>query len=54
MCTGMVPATAAQALAMLESALGFLAAEDAAALPAQGAADRLRALERADLIGRAQ
>src|SRR5580704_17336260 len=53
MCTGMVPATAAQALAMLESALGFLAAEDAAALPAQGAADRLRALERADAIGAA-
>ncbi len=50
MCTTTVPATAAQALAMLESALGFLAADDPAALPAQAAADRLRALERADAI----
>jgi hypothetical protein len=30
MCTAAVPATAAQALAMLESALGFLAARGAA------------------------
>ena len=43
MCTTTVPATAAEALAMLESALGmqecalrFLAAEDAAGLPAPG------------------
>jgi Domain of unknown function (DUF222) len=55
MCATTVPATAAQALAMLESALGFLAvqdpaAQDPAALPAQAAADRLRILERADAI----
>src|ERR1700722_2477817 len=50
MCTATVPATAAQALAMLESALGFLAADDPAALPAQAAADRLRILERADAV----
>ena len=60
MCTTTAPATAAEALAMLESALGtqesalrFLAAQDAAALPAQAAADRLRALERNDAIGAA-
>ena len=47
------PATAAEALAMLESAAGlqesalaFLAAQDAAALPGPAAADQLRALER--------
>ena len=57
MCTGTVPATGAEALAMLESALGmqesalrFLAAEDTAAVPAQAAADRLRLLERNDAI----
>jgi Domain of unknown function (DUF222) len=62
MCTTTVPATTAQALAMLdsaaalqESALGFLAvqdpsAQDPAVLPAQVAADRLRALERHDAI----
>ena len=50
MCTGMIPATGAEALAMLESALRFLAAEDTAALPAEAAADRLRALERTDAI----
>jgi hypothetical protein len=50
MCTGMVPATGAEALAMLESALRFLAAQDTAALPAEAAADRLRALERTDAI----
>jgi hypothetical protein len=50
MCTTAVPATAAQALAMLESALGFLAADDVAGLPAQAAADRLRILERADAV----
>ncbi len=57
MCTTAVPATAAEALAMLESAagmqqsaLGFLAAEDVASLPAQAVADRLRALERHDAI----
>ena len=57
MCTTTVPATAAEALAMLESAaglqqcaLGFLAAEDAAGLPGQAVADRLRALERHDAV----
>src|SRR5580704_15203809 len=57
MCTTTVPATAAEALAMLESAaglqqcaLGFLAAEDAAGLPAPAVADRLRALERHDAV----
>ena len=46
MWTATVPATAAQALAMLESALGFLAAQDAADLPAQAVADQPRILER--------
>jgi hypothetical protein len=57
MCAGTVPATAAEALGMLESAvgmqesaLGFLAAQDAGGLPAQAAADQLRALERHDAI----
>src|SRR5580693_772167 len=57
MCTTTVPATAAEALGMMESALGaqesalrFLAAQDAAGLPAQAAADGLRALERHDAI----
>src|SRR5271170_1295546 len=60
MCTTTVPATAAEALGMLESAHGtqqrvlvFLAAQDTAALPAQVAADQLRALERADAAGSA-
>ena len=60
MCTTTVPATAAEALDMLESALGvqqralgFLAAQDAAGLPAQAVADQLRALERADAVGSA-
>jgi hypothetical protein len=57
MCTTTVPATAAQALGMLESAVGmqecalrFLAGEDAASLPAGAAADQLRALERNDAV----
>src|SRR5580692_10583899 len=57
MCATTVPATAAEALGMLESALGmqesalgFLAAEDAADLSGQAAADQLRALERHDAI----
>ena len=50
MCTATVPATAAEALAMLESALGFLAAQDAADLPAQAVADQLRILERHDAV----
>src|ERR1700720_2465371 len=53
MCTGTVPPTGAEALAMLESALGFLAAEDPAGMPAEAVADRLRVLERADAVGAA-
>src|SRR5271170_6414582 len=60
MCTTTVPATSAEALAMLESAVGmqervlvFLAGEDTAGLPAPAAADQLRALERADAVGAA-
>src|SRR5271156_2724760 len=60
MCTTTVPATAAEALGMLESAQGtqqralvFLAAQDAAGLPAPAVADQLRALERADAAGSA-
>ena len=60
MCTTTVPATAAEALAMLESAQGmqqcalrFLAAQDAASLPARAVADQLRALERNDAVGSA-
>jgi hypothetical protein len=50
MCTGTVPATWAQAQAMLDGVLGFLAAEDTASLPAKAVADRLRALERHDAV----
>src|SRR5580692_9612077 len=57
MCTTTVPATAAEALGMLESALGmqesalgFLAAQDAASLPAGAAADQLRAMERTEAV----
>jgi Domain of unknown function (DUF222) len=57
MCTTTDPATAAEALAMLESAAGmqesalaFLAAQDTAALPGPAAADQLHALERHDAI----
>ena len=60
MCTTTDPATAAEALGMLEAALGtqqrvlrFLAAQDAAGLPAPAVADQLRALERADAAGAA-
>jgi Domain of unknown function (DUF222) len=57
MCTRTVPATAAEALAMLErgaglqeSALAFLAVQDAAALPGPAVGDQLRALERHDAV----
>ena len=50
MCAGTIPATGAEALGMLESALGFLAADDVAGMPAQAVADRLRVLERADAV----
>ncbi len=60
MCTTTDPATAAEALGLLEAALGmqqrvlrFLAAQDAAGLPAPAVADQLRALERADAVGSA-
>ena len=60
MCTTTDPATSAEALGMLEAALGaqqrvlrFLAAQDAAGLPAPAVADQLRALERADAAGAA-
>ena len=57
MCTTTDPATAAEALDMLESAAGmqeralrFLAAQDAAALPGPAVADQLRMMERNDAI----
>src|SRR5579859_7807992 len=40
------PATGAEAMAMLESSIRFLAAEDVSGLPAEAAAERLQALER--------
>ena len=45
-----VPSNADEALRMLESALGFLAAEDAAEMPGEAVAECLRALERADAV----
>jgi Domain of unknown function (DUF222) len=51
MCTAMAPASAAEALGMLESAIGFLADADAAQMPAESVAQYLRALERADAVG---
>jgi hypothetical protein len=53
MCTAAVPAGAGEAFAMLESLLGSLAGEDAAGLPPEVLAERLRTLERADAIGAA-
>ncbi len=50
MCTTTDPATSAEALAMLESSIRFLAAEDVSALPAEAAAERLHALERHDAV----
>ena len=50
MSTTIVPASAAEALEMLESAMGFLADADAAAMPAEALAACLRGLERADAI----
>jgi uncharacterized protein DUF222 len=50
MSTVAVPASAAEALEMLESAMRFLADADAADMPAEALADCLRALERADAI----
>jgi Domain of unknown function (DUF222)/HNH endonuclease len=44
------PATAAQALAMVQAGLGWLATADAAALPAAVQAETLRGLERAESV----
>ena len=57
MSTASIPASPgpspSQALALLESALGVLAAQDLAGLPAEVLADGLRVLERADAVGAA-
>jgi hypothetical protein len=50
MSTVTVPASAAEALEMLESAMEFLADADAADMTAEALADCLRGLERADAI----
>src|SRR5579859_4448018 len=50
MCVTTDPATGAEAWAMLESLMRFLAAEDVSALPAEAAAERLQALERHDAM----
>ncbi|MGH3287900.1 MAG: DUF222 domain-containing protein, partial [Streptosporangiaceae bacterium] len=50
MCKMTAPATGAEALGMLDTAMAFLAVEDTAGLPAEAAADRLRALERHDAV----
>ncbi len=47
------PASAAQALGMLQSAMGYLAAADATAMAAETQAQCLRALERASSVGTA-
>jgi hypothetical protein len=48
--TVMVPASAGEALGMLESAAGFLADLDAAGMPTEAVAECLRGLERADAV----
>src|SRR6516164_7430127 len=53
MCTATVPASASDALGLVESLLGGLVGEAAAELPAEVVAERLRALERVDSIGAA-
>ena len=53
MSTVMVPASAREALGMLESAVGFLADLDAADMPAEALAECLGGLERADAVGAA-
>jgi len=50
MSTVMVPASADEALGMLEAAMGFLADADAAQMPAGALAECLRALERTDAV----
>src|SRR6266478_3704249 len=53
MSTGTVPASAAEALGMLRSAMGFLADADAAQMPAAALAQCLRTLEQIDAVGAA-
>ncbi len=50
MSSVMAPASAAEALGMLESAMRFLADTDAAGMPAERLAECLRGLERADAM----
>jgi hypothetical protein len=53
MSTVIVPASASEALGMLESAMGFLAGLDAADMSAEALAECLRGLEHADAVGAA-
>jgi hypothetical protein len=53
MSTVTVPASTAQALGMLECAMGFLADADAVQMPTEALAHCLRTLERVDAIGAA-
>ena len=53
MSTVMSPGSAAEALEMVHAGLGYLAAADAAQLPAATQADCLRRLERSDAIATA-
>jgi Domain of unknown function (DUF222) len=53
MCTATGPADVAEALAMVGSGLGFLAAVDKASMPAEALGGLLLALERADAVGAA-
>jgi len=53
MCTAIAPASAAEALEMLESAVGYLAAVDAAAMPTGALEECLRGLERVDAVAAA-
>ena len=50
MSTVMVPANAAEALGMLETAVGFLADMDAPGMSAEAMAECLRGMERADAV----
>ncbi len=53
MSTATVPASASEALGMLESAMGFLADLDAADMSAEVVAECLQGMERADAVGAA-
>ena len=50
MCIAKDPADMAEALAMLESGLGFLAGLDKAGIPCEALGELLRVLERADAV----